>query len=365
MFAVSSPAASSSSNSRDGKPIEQSGGPTDGPKNVTTVDTTMTPKSLDEKPTNDRRAPWSAIERAWPWVLRGAWAALALMLPPMLSAAMENRSMPVRVVVAIGAWLVWGLGLLATLVPHPIGLVGLRCVTPLLVAASVWALLPKNVPNLNGIIPSQSGLSLGVKNALGIASALIICIVLLYNETGHLCINGPAYPNERRFLLRPAAPVFLVAAPLSGALVCLAVVSAPLLLAAKNFIGGTVALLAAVPILWVLPRSLYALAKRFVVFVPAGFVLHDNAALREPVLFRRQQVERIHAAPADTDSLDLTLNAPGLALEFLLTEKVEIARLMGPRDRVGETGKTARFLAVPTLPGRLLHEAATRRYRTV
>ena len=167
--------------------------------------------------------------------------------------------------------------------------------------------------------------------------------------------------EERRFLLRPSASILLIA-PIATALVAAGLVIGPLLLAAKQWLLGSVATALGFAATYLLTRSLFALARRFLVFVPAGFVIHDYSALREPVLFKRGQIERMRAAPADTDSLDLTLGAPGLVLEFLLKEKVEMSRLMGPRDRIGETGKSARFLAVPTLPGRLLNEARSRHY---
>jgi hypothetical protein len=96
-----------------------------------------------------------------------------------------------------------------------------------------------------------------------------------------------------------------------------------------------------------------------VVFVPAGFVLHDEFVVRDPVLFGRRFVQELRPAGADSDSLDLTNGASGLVLEAVLTEKVEIVRVMS--RKTSEVGSTARFLFVPTLPGRLLDEARTRR----
>jgi hypothetical protein len=244
------------------------------------------------------------------------------------------------------SWGVWGVGLVATLVPHPIGLVWLRIAGPTLVGATGWAVTE----------PSSS-----LSRTFGLVCALIVSLIVLFNETGHLCVNGPAYPNERRFLLRPSASLLAIA-PIAATLVAVGTFAGPLLLAARQWVAGAASTVIGFGAAIILFRSLYALARRFAVFVPAGFVIHDYAALREPVLFKRGQIEAMRAAPDDTDSLDLTMGAPGLVLEFLLKEKVEMSRLTGPRDRVGETGKSARFLAVPTLPGRLLNEARARRY---
>jgi hypothetical protein len=289
----------------------------------------------------------SSFERAWPWIVRGLWFLTAVFCAPVLREALSLRSRPVHLLSAILAWTVWGGGVVATLVPHPLGLVGLRIAGPLLLTSSIWAAAQPNTSTIARVV--------------GLVCALITTFVVLVHETGHFCVNGPAYPNERRFLLRPPATL-LVIAPIAGALVAAGLATGPLLLAAKQWVFGGLTTVLGFALAFTLTRSLFALARRFLVFVPAGFVIHDYSALREPVLFKRGQIERLQAAPADTDSLDLTMGAPGLVLEVLLKEKVEMARLAGPRDRVGETGKSARFLAVPTMPGRLLNEARSRQY---
>jgi hypothetical protein len=108
-------------------------------------------------------------------------------------------------------------------------------------------------------------------------------------------------------------------------------------------------------------KSVHQLSRRFVVFVPAGFVVHDPMALLDPVLFRRAFVERIGPADAGTDSLDLTLGSAGVPVEVHLEEKVELARLSDDR-KTGEVGKTARFMVSPMRPGAVLKEAEARRY---
>lgn len=296
-------------------------------------------------------APRAFTERFAPAIARGTW--LALILPgTLVAAAVDGRSTAVVLVVSVLWWATWGLGVISVLVWHPAGLVLLRCAAPTALVATVWA-AGQTSEQGNG---SSQPLWFRV---VGVLAAWVAVVMVASHETGHLCINGPAYPNERRFLLRPATALAIGPLYIAGALVSSSVVAGPLLLAARQWVvGGALTLLGGV-LIRILSKALYGQARRFVVFVPAGFVLHDEFVLRDAALFLRRTVEQIRPAPADTDSLDLTNNASGLAIEVLLTEKSEIVRITG--RRTSEAGKTARFLFVPTLPGRLLAEARTRR----
>ena len=278
---------------------------------------------------------------------------LPLTLGPLFDDGLRTSTRPVQLTVVVLCWIAWGCGLVAVLVFHPIGLVGLRTASPTALAVAVAV-----------AVRHQSGPPISsVRVALGIGASALATIVLLAADTGHLCVNGPAYPNERRFLLRPPAVMLLGPIPIAAGLVGASVVAGPLLLAAKVWIAGAIALAFGGAVAFVCARSLYGFTRRFVVFVPAGFVLHDLAVIREPVLLRKQIVESIAAASIDTDALDLTATAPGLTIEVRLREKTEITRITRRNDP-GDTGSTARFLIVATLPGRLIAEARTRNYTT-
>ncbi len=284
-------------------------------------------------------------ERFAPIAVRVVWLGLVI-AGLLVGSALDGRSTPVVIVGTVLWWITWGVGLVAVLVWHPAGLVWLRCAAPAAWVATIWA--ARNTADEPVWF-----------QVLGVAFATLAVVIVASPEVGHLCVNGPAYPNERRFLLRPSAALAVGPLHLSGALVAAGATVGPLLLAAKQWIlGGVLTVLGAV-FIRVLGKALYGQARRFVVFVPAGFVLHDEFVLRDPALFLRRTVEQLRAAPADTDSLDLTNNASGLAIEALLTEKCEIVRVTS--RTTSETGKTARFLFVPTLPGRLLVEARSRR----
>jgi hypothetical protein len=137
-------------------------------------------------------------------------------------------------------------------------------------------------------------------------------------------------------------------------------VAALLLLAARQWILGAVVAVVAVGVVFVLARALHGLSRRWVVFVPAGVVLHDPLALADPVLFSRPMVTRFGPAPADTAALDLTQRSPGLALEIALAEPAQLV-LTKPGSRVGPTVTTDRLLFTPSRPGRVVAEAGGRR----
>ena len=304
--------------------------------------------SYDTYVTSTLETPLLPIEQWWPWILRALWVALPFTVGDSLRDAASTRSSAVRIVIIGLAWTWWAVGLIATLVPHPAGLVALRCGSLAVLGAALWCLADRS--------------DVDVMSILALSVALMVFGVVLWSETGHWCVNGPAYANERRFLLRAPAVLLVGPIPVAAALLAGATISGPLLLASKSWVPGGVCLVGGVAVTLVVARALYAQCRRFLVFVPAGLVVHDFNMIREPVLFKKQVVELLHAAPAGSDSLDLTANASGLALEVLLTEKVEITKVKNSRDP-GETGRTARVLIVPTLPGRLLRTAAAKGIR--
>jgi hypothetical protein len=282
--------------------------------------------------------------RALPWLVRFAWLSLPFTAGPAISAALDDRSAAVRSTASAGMWALWGIVFCATLVLHPLSLTLLRVVAPAAVGASIYA-MTREVDTVTAV----GGL---------VATALAAGLAFL-PETGVLFVNGSAYPNERRFLLRPPGP--LLAGPLLAAwlLTVGGIVGGVLLLAAKQWIAGAIILPIGAAATAILGRAMHGLARRWIVFVPAGVVLHDPMTLADPVLFRRQTVRGFDLAAAGTDAVDLTQRAPGLAIEIDLTEEVPLA-LMKVGQRIGPTVWARRLLFTPTRPGRVLHEARQR-----
>ena len=122
---------------------------------------------------------------------------------------------------------------------------------------------------------------------------------------------------------------------------------------------AAISVLPAVAATWLGWRALHQLSRRWLVFVPAGFVIHDPLLLGESILLRRTTVTSL--GPANKSDLergfDLSADAAGLSLKVVLTEPVDFARRK-KRDLIVTEADVIVFN--PTLPGAVLREARTR-----
>jgi len=284
-------------------------------------------------------------DRVVAWLLRGVWAPLAFTVWPALAGGLGHQAGAVRTTAAVGGWAAWAVVLVATLVPAPVGLTALRCAAPAVLAAVVAA--------------AATGHPSAVATGLAAGWAAVATVVVSLPATGLLCVNGPAYPNERRFPLAPPGALIVGPLELAWVLVVGPLPAAALLLAGGHWVLGGLVAVAAVPCAVVCGRALHQLSRRWFVFVPAGVVLHDPMSLREPVLYVRAVIEQLGPARPDSDSLDLTQGAPGIRLELRLTEKVPMVLRRGRRKE--DHGASARLLFTPTRPGLVLAHAAERR----
>jgi hypothetical protein len=278
-----------------------------------------------------------------PWALAVVGATLPFVAGPGLARGLHDLSDPVRTTASATLWLAWGVGLLAAVVPHPVALTTVRVLAPAGVAAALIA---------RGD---------GSAWVVGVAATLVATALAFLPAVSLRAVNALAYPNERRFPLRPPGAVLLGPIEVAWAFAVAGLVAGPVLLAAGAWVPGAVATVSGIPLAALLLRALHGLSRRWVVFVPAGVVVHDLLALSDPVLFQRATIERLAPASRETDALDLTERAPGLALELALREPVDVNL---SRAKGGERVKPRAVLFTPTRPGAVLAEAATRRLPT-
>lgn len=264
----------------------------------------------------------------------------------LLDDALDGRVASFRYGVTALFWSAWALTLVATLVPRNRSLTAVRLVMPAGAAMALWC---------SAVVSIDATAVAGVVVALAAGAASLVAPV------GEEFVNGSSYGDERRMLLRPPATLLVLPVPLAAITVVVGALGGVLLLLAHVWIVGAVAVAVGLPVAVVATRALHQLARRWVVFVPAGFVLHDHLALREPVLFPRGDIVNVGPAPADTRATDLTAGAAGLALQVDFAVPISVVPATGA-DEVEMVGIT-QFLLMPSRPGHLLAEAERRRIR--
>lgn len=280
----------------------------------------------------------------YPWIVRGAWAVLPFTAGSALAGALDTRSVAVRTAASALLWGAWAATLCASLVAHPVSLTILRLAAPAAVAAALWAVTE------------------GAGGLLAVAATLPAVALGYLPETGEAFVNGPAYPNERRFPLRVPTPLLFGPLALAWALTVGAPAGAVLLLAARQWVAGAVLAAVGAAAVFFLGRAIHGLSRRWVVFVPAGLVLHDPMSLADPVLFPKTKIVSLDPAAGAGETggaLDLTQRAAGLALELVVDEAATLV-LAKPGNRVGPTVEADRVRFTPTRPGRVLAELRTR-----
>ncbi|HCV35469.1 MAG TPA: hypothetical protein DF783_00960 [Acidimicrobiaceae bacterium] len=278
------------------------------------------------------------------WILRATWLVLPLTLGPALADSLDEAALGLRNTASVGLWVLWSVGLVAVLIPHPLSLTVVRMGGPATATAAIWAAVTTDEP---------------VWAIVGITSGLLVGVSALSAPVGDLFVNGASYGDERRFLLRGPGPVVLLLGPLAWVVAILGSTAGPLLLADSRWVVGTAACVIGFPLVALAVRATNQLTRRWVVLVPAGLVLHDHLALAEPTLLARASISSIGPARPNTDALDLSQAAHGMALEVACTEPHEM--LIAKRNSVAEVQSVSAFLFTPTRPDALLVEAERRR----
>lgn len=279
------------------------------------------------------------------WALRAVWLVQPVTLGPALADGFHD--LDGHTFLSVSAWVLWGLGLLATLVPRPVTLTTIRIGGPAAAALSVWTATTVDDTALVAV-------------ALG--GAFVLGVLSHWPAVADTYVDGASYGDEKRFLLRAPGPVVLALGPLAWALTVAGVVVGPLLLASGDSAVGSAACVAGLPIAAASARALHHLHRRWIVLVPAGFVLHDHLALADPTLLPRDALTSVGPASADTDAHDLTQAARGMALEVRCREPHDLRP--ASRDGSAEVVVTEAFLCAPARPDAVLAEAKRRRLPT-
>ncbi len=283
-------------------------------------------------------------DQAQLWALRVLWFLAPLVAGAPLSTALRGVDSPGRWLMEAALWVGWFVAIVASLTPHPVSLTIIRLLSPTL--AGVGALV--------GV---ATGWTAGL--AITIGYGLVLTALALLPSIGDTMVNGSAYGSERRMALRTPAVAYLGPIPLAFVAFFVGVTGWAVILDRWHPIAGALAAGVGAALAWVAARLAHQLARRWIVFVPAGFVVHDPFQLSEPVLLPRGSITRLGPAEvgAETDGLDLSAGSLGLALEVETAEPMSFGLL---RNRRIDVTESQRLVFSPTLPGALLSEARIR-----
>ena len=227
-------------------------------------------------------------------VAMAAWVALALSSPWQTIADDASRS--VAWVVLTWGWFLWtGVGA-SLLVPSPISLTIMRTVVPLSVVVSVVASQPLAV--FCSVV------------------ALIVCTSPVFVDA---MVQGGAYGDETRFALRTPLP-YVVPAVIAWLLYTAALIGGSLFLAARQYIFGAVLVAIGILLSRTIPRRLHRLARRWLVLVPVGIVVHDHLVLHETIMAHSGKILSVTRTSDVGEAADLTGGVVGDRITIALTE---------------------------------------------
>jgi hypothetical protein len=273
-----------------------------------------------------------------PWLLLAAGDVFA--------DALHDQNPTFRTSVSVGLWCVWAAVLIILVLPGATALVLARTAVPAAVPATLWALVTLD----------EAG---DARHITMVLVAAVATVAVLSPRLGEDFVDAASYGDEHRYILRPPALVTIGLIVPTWAVAVVGIAAGPLSLAGRAWWQGVALTAIGVPIALLALRALLRLAQRWLVFVPAGVVIHDHIAVSEPVLVRRVSIGLVGPARADTTATDLTAQATGLALEFRLHNPVRMTLPIG-RDSAEERS-VQRFLVTPTRPAAVMSEASKRR----
>jgi len=284
------------------------------------------------------------------WGARLAWLAVAVIGGQAIGDAVAERSDAVQVVAVVGVWIGWAVGAVALVVPSIVSLTVVRAVVPGALAVAVTILVFG--------ADADDVLRLGLP-------ALVATLLVASAEVGRPYLQASAYGDERRFGLRPPLG-YLAATVVTWLVWTSAVIAAPLALAAMAWALAGPALVVAVLGALTLPRRWHQLSRRWLVFVPAGMVVHDPVVLAETLMLPRRRIVAVSAnelGPGTAlGAVDVTGPTPGLAVEIDLDAPMAATLARRPRETRGRPISVSALLVSPTRPGAVLAEAARRKF---
>jgi len=227
-------------------------------------------------------------------VVIAAWVTIAIASPWQTIADDASRS--VSWVLLAWGWLLWTSVAASLLVPSPTSLTIVRIVVPLSVVVSIAASQPLAI--FCSVV------------------ALIVCASPVFVDA---MVQGGAYGDESRFALRTPLP-YVVPAIIAWLLYTAALIGGSLLLAAQQYIVGAVLVTIGILLSRTIPQRLHRLARRWLVLVPVGIVVHDHLVLHETIMAPSAKILSVDRTSDVGEAADLTGGVFGERITIALTE---------------------------------------------
>ena len=227
-------------------------------------------------------------------VVIAAWVTIAIASP--WQAIADDASRSVSWVLLTWGWLLWTSVAASLLVPSPTSLTIVRIVVPLSVVVSIAASQPLAI--FCSVV------------------ALIVCASPVFVDA---MVQGGAYGDESRFALRTPLP-YVVPAVIAWLLYTAALIGGSLLLAARQYVVGAVLVVIGILLSRTIPRRLHRLARRWLVLVPVGIVVHDHLVLHETIMAPSGKIQSVARTSDVGEAADLTGGVLGDRITIALTE---------------------------------------------
>ena len=305
----------------------------------------------DSRPDTDNASALDAVHDVTiaRWILRVATLATGATVP-LLADRLDAISSSAATLSSIALWTLWAVVLLCVLVPSAVSLTALRLAAP--THLSITAIL------VVGALVDEADLP----TVLAIVATLVTTLVAMSADIGSNFVQSSAYGDEFRVLLLPSRPFALVLV-VSWLIWVASVVVGALALVREAWVAGGILVAVGVALTAILPPRFHRFARRWLVVVPAGLVLHDHVVLAETAMFSRTSIRSVTIAARDSEVADLSgrSRGPGVRVELLDFDTVVLAAT--PNQPGGSALHVKSWWARPSRPGRLISAWSRRRSR--
>lgn len=265
----------------------------------------------------------------------------------LLADSFDEWSDAPRIATVSVLWAIWGAVLLAVSVPSSVSLTATRLLVPSLAGVALVRIIDGGEPAV----------------WLALAVAAFATVLTAAAEVGEHFVQLSAYGDEHRFPLRCPSPMLAVLA-LSWGLWFASIVGALHFLLAADRSGSDTAVgiacaVVAIAATVALPRRFHRFSRRWLVYVPAGLVVHDHVALAETAMFSSNDVKRVE--PIDrTDEADLSAGCRRTGVAIELADFDTVVKAATPSTPGGSAVHVRTMWVCPSRPGRAASAWAAR-----